>query len=101
MWNSSMFNLVACKYVHAALEEVPRMIQLWACKQVMRIAATNGLPEKWTEGLNEKCRSCCLQKETCAHILYCDKVGCVDVLMQTIELLEGWFMDSETDPGLA
>jgi hypothetical protein len=37
----------------------------------------------------------------CAHILYCDEVGQVNALMETVELLEQWFMNTETDPDLA
>ncbi len=82
------------------LEEVPRMFQLWVCKQVMGIAATNGLQAKWTEGLSDKCPSCCVVKDTCGHILHCNKVGCVEALMQTIGLLEKWLLESKTDPEL-
>ncbi len=84
-----------------ALEEVPRMFQLWAFKQVMGITATNGLQDKWTECLSDKCPSCCVVKETCGHILHCNKVGGVEALMQTIGLLEKWLLELETDPELA
>ncbi len=40
-------------------------------------------------------------KEMCCHILYCDKVGRVDAMMQAIGLLERWLLGSETDPELA
>jgi hypothetical protein len=76
------------------------MFQIWACKQVMGIAATNGLQAKWTEGLSDKCPSCCMVKEMCGHILHCDKVGRVEALMQTTGLLEIWLLKSETDPEL-
>ena len=36
------FDEVAWPHVHHTLnEEVPRLFQVWACKQVMRISATN------------------------------------------------------------
>jgi hypothetical protein len=41
--DADQFDLLAWKYVHVVLEEVPRLLQLWACKQVMSITATNGL----------------------------------------------------------
>jgi hypothetical protein len=96
-FDAAQFELVAWRYVSAALEEVPRMFQLWACKQVMGIAATNGLQAKWMEGLP----GCCVVKEACSHILHCNKVGHVEALMQTIGLLEKWLLESETDPELA
>ncbi len=77
------------------------MFQLWACKQVMGIAATNGLQAKWTEGLSDKYPSCCVVKELCGHILHCNKVGHVEALMQTIRLSEKWLFELETDPELA
>jgi hypothetical protein len=86
IFDSEQFDLVTWKYVSAALEEVPRMFQLWACKQVMGITATNGLRAKWTEGLSDKCPSCCMVKEMCSHILHCDKMGHVEALMQMIRL---------------
>lgn len=76
------------------------MFQLWACKQVMGIAATNGLRARWTEGLDPKCPSCQRHKETCSHVLYCEEAGRVDVLLQTIRLLEHWLEEMDTDPAL-
>jgi hypothetical protein len=96
IFNPEQFDLVARRYVSAALEEVPTKFQLWACKQVMGIAATNGLRAKWTEGLSDKCPSCWLMKETCGHILHCNVVGHVEALMQTFRLLEKWLLELET-----
>ncbi len=67
----------------------------------MGITATNGLRAKWTEGLSDKCPSCCMVKETCSHNLHCNEVGRVEALMQTIGLLEKWLLELETDPELA
>ena len=36
------FDSVDWEMVHEALNRVPRMFQIWACKQVMNIAPTNG-----------------------------------------------------------
>lgn len=98
--NSEQFDLVAWKYVHAALEEVPRCFQLWACKQVFNIAATNGLRSRWTEGLSKRCPSCRRRTETSAHVLYCNEAGRVETLMKTIDLLEEWLEEADTDPDL-
>lgn len=40
------FDEVDWTQVGAALDEVPRMFQLWACKQVLGIASTNGWVSK-------------------------------------------------------
>jgi hypothetical protein len=45
-FDAEQSELAAWGNVSAALEEVPRMFQLWACKQVIGIAATNGLQAK-------------------------------------------------------
>jgi hypothetical protein len=41
------FDEIDWKYVHAALEGVPRMFQIWACKQVLGIANMNNTLHKW------------------------------------------------------
>jgi hypothetical protein len=46
IFDTEQVEQVAWRYVSAAQEEVPRMFQLWACKQVMDILATNGLQAK-------------------------------------------------------
>lgn len=98
--NGEQFDLVAWKYVHAALEEVPRCFQLWACKQVLNIAGTNGLRARWTEGLSKRCPSCRRRTETSAHVLFCNEAGRVETLLHTIDLLEDWLEESDTDPDL-
>ncbi len=40
--NGHQFDLVDWTMVHTALRWVPRMFQIWACKQVMDIAPANG-----------------------------------------------------------
>jgi hypothetical protein len=100
-FDAGQFDQVVWRHVSAALEEVPRMFHFWACKQVMGITATNCLQAKWTEGLSDKCPSCCVVKKMCGHILHCNKVGRVEALMQMIGLLEIWLLESETDPELA
>lgn len=97
---SEQFDLVAWKHVNEALETVPRLFQLWACKQVMGIAATNGLRSRWTEGLSEKCPSCQQRTETSAHVLLCEEAGRVEILYKTIDLLDGWLEEAGTDPDL-
>ena len=98
--NGEQFDLVAWKYVSIALDEVPRLFQLWACKQVFNIAGTNGLRSRWTEGLSKRCPSCRRRTETSAHVLYCDEAGRVDTLLRTIDLLGDWLREVGTDPDL-
>lgn len=86
--------------VYAALELVPRMFQIWACKQVMDIAPTFKNLSKYT-AQERWCPSCCSKVEDCAHILECDEEGRVEALMLTIDMLELWLQQESTDPGLA
>ncbi len=91
------FDLVDWEMVHGALHRVPRMFQIWACKQVMNIAPTNG-SWPWEPDLCPLCPSCGQVRETCAHILLCNHTGRVEVLMHLIDLLEHWLVEINTDP---
>ena len=55
---TTQFDEVAWEFVAAALKEVPRMFQLWACKQVWDIAGTNLLRSKWDKMVCPRCPSC-------------------------------------------
>jgi hypothetical protein len=44
------FEEVHWKSVYFALREVPRMFQIWACKQVMEVAGTNEMQARYTPG---------------------------------------------------
>ena len=60
------FDSVDWEMVHKALWEAPRMFAIWACKQVMSIAAAND-NKPWDRSYR-CCPSCAVEKETCAHI---------------------------------
>ena len=94
------FDLVAWEYVYAALHEVPRLFQLWACKQVLGVAGTNGLHSRWTDGLSPRCPSCKCCMETCSHVVLCNEIGRVETLQMTIGLLQEWLVEVGTDPDL-
>ena len=74
------------------------MFQIWACKQVTNLAPANG-NKPWDRS-NETCPSCQQAKETTSHILLCNEVGRVGALMKSIDLLEQWLQEAETDPDL-
>jgi hypothetical protein len=78
---------------------IPRMFQIWACKQVMDIAPANGNCP-WKQNLRPLCPSCAQFNKTCSHILFCNHVGQVDALMKSIDLLEQWLEEADTDPVL-
>jgi len=75
----SAFVQVDWTNVNKALHEVPRLFQLWACKQVNDIAGTNSRLNKCDGTHSPLCPSCLTAKETCAHVLMCeeaDRVKC-------------------------
>jgi hypothetical protein len=65
----------------------------------MDIAPANG-NRPWEQLLCLLCPSCAQAPETCLHILFCNHAGKVDVLMKSVDLLESWLKEVETDPNL-
>jgi hypothetical protein len=96
------FDEIAWPHVHRTLnEEVPRLFQVWACKQVMGISATNkNLSRRHRDGRGDKCPCCTIHVETAEHIMVCPEVGRVETFMQSSQALEQWMEDADTDPDL-
>ena len=90
------FDRIDWEAVYQILCEVPKLFQLWACKQVMGIAGT----KEWDKSEVSKCPSCTIARDTCGHVLFCDNVGRVETLKHTINLMESWLEDANTDPDL-
>ena len=97
---SHQFDQVDWVLIHAALQTVPRMFAIWACKQVHNIAGTNAFRAKFTPDLDPKCPSCGICDETCAHILHCCEEGRVQALVKSIDSLGDWMSQAGTDAGL-
>ena len=94
--DASQFDKVDWEMVHTMLWPVPRMFQIWACKQVMNIAPANAnFP--WDNSVNPLCPSCAQVPETCSHILYCNHAGRVDALLKSIDLLNRWLKEVDPD----
>jgi hypothetical protein len=91
------FNEIAWIHVAKALDEVPRMFQLWACKQVLGIASTNGIVSKWDDSVDPCCPSCKQRMETSAHILQCSEIGQVNTLLETIDYVADWLHLADTE----
>jgi hypothetical protein len=89
------FDYVDWEMVYETLREVPRLFQLWACKQVMGISGTM----EWDKSEERKCPSCTIARDTCAHVLTCNHEGRVEALKLTLDLAESWLegMDMEPD----
>jgi hypothetical protein len=66
------------------------------CKQVTNIAPANAnFP--WDNSINPLCPSWAQVPETCSHILYCNHVGRVDALLKSIDLLDRWLKEVDTN----
>ncbi len=89
-------------HVHRTLnEEVPRLFQVWACKQVMNIVATNkNLSRRHRDGRCDKCPCCTIHVETAAHVLLCPEAGRVEAFQLGMTALERWLDKADTDPDL-
>jgi hypothetical protein len=71
--------------VHCTLnKEVPRLFQVWACKQVMNTSATNkNLRRCHWDGCSDKCPCCTIHVETAEHVILCPEVSRVEAFMQS------------------
>ena len=96
----TQFNEIAWTHVASALESVPRMFQIWACKQVLGIANTNSTVHKWDKNTDPLCPSCRQVRETTEHILLCNEAGRVDTFLKTTDLLDTWLRKMDTEPRL-
>jgi hypothetical protein len=95
----TQFDPVDWQMVHNTLSMVPRMFQVWACKQVWSIAPTNYELLHWTT-TSPLCPSCMQVTETCMHVLHCNHAGQGDTLLAMIKLLNQWMKTRATDPDL-
>ncbi len=106
-WTSRLFtdafDEVDWPQVHRMLnKEVPRLFQVWACKQVMNIAATNkNLHWRHRDGWNNKCPCCTIHMEMAEHILLSPKEGQIEAFRLAMTVLEQWLKEADTDPDLA
>ena len=82
--------------LHQTLSEVPKLFQLWACKQVMGIAGTI----EWEKTEQRHCSSCIWERDTCDHVLCCHHEGQVEILHHTLSLMKKWMQEAGTDPDL-
>jgi hypothetical protein len=86
------FDLVDWPHVHNTLREVPKMFQIFACKQVFGVAAVNRYLHKRNAAPcnSPMCQSCTRHEESTGHILSCPEEGRVKLLHQLAEELLDW-----------
>jgi hypothetical protein len=97
------FDEVDWPQVHRTLnEEVLRLFQVWASKQVMNLAAINkNLLWRHRNGWSNKCPCCTIHVEMAEHVILCPEEGRVEVFMQSSLFLERWLHEVDMDPELA
>jgi hypothetical protein len=99
--DSDQFDLIDWEMVHSLLCGVPELFQLWACKQVANIAATNAKVYRWDKSVGSPlCPSCMQVPETCGHVLHCFHNGRVETLFHTINIMDQWLSNTGTEPTL-
>jgi hypothetical protein len=78
------------------------MFQIFACKQVFDISATNRYLHKWKAAPNNSplCHSCTVHEECAGHILGCPEEGRVLMLSRVAEELLDWLDDVGTPRNL-
>ena len=93
------FEKVDWEMVHRTLNSVPRMFQIFACKQVFNVAGTNQWLARFDSSKTKspKCPSCLQATETAEHVLSCQHAGRVEVLLSTIKLMDCWMKSEQTD----
>ena len=94
------FNEVTWQHVYDTLHNVPRLFQLWACKQVMEVTDTNINQLMYKENHDPHCPSCDVALETCQHVLHCEEVGRVNALKRDVGWLKDWLKLAGTKPAL-
>ena len=90
--SSDHFQEVAWGQVYDALHDVPRMFQIWACKQVTNRVGVNSNQAVNKANHEPMFPSCNEEEETCRHVLGCDEEVRVKALNCTIDLMDNWMM---------
>ena len=80
--------------------EVPRLFQLFACKQVHGVAGTNSFVHRYDKSRDPHCPSCTICKETTSHILVCKERNRQDLFRQSTENIRRWLEEVGTHPDL-
>ncbi len=106
-WTSRLFtdafDKVDWPQVHRTLnKKVPRLFLVWACKEVMNIAAANkNLRRRHRNRWSNKCHCCTIHVEMAEHILLSPKEGRIEAFRLATTALEWWLKEADTDPDLA
>jgi hypothetical protein len=86
--------------VHSALHHVPKMFQIFACKQIFDISANFHFYNKRDKSISPMCPSCTIARKTAGHILRCGEEGRVNALHKFSENIMLWMVTVGTDRDL-
>jgi hypothetical protein len=64
--NKKAFKMMDWKIVYNTHKAVPKLFQMWACRQVMGVTGTM----EWDKTVVCKFPSCLQERDTCAHVLF-------------------------------
>ncbi|KAL7504280.1 LOW QUALITY PROTEIN: hypothetical protein ACHAXN_001958, partial [Cyclotella atomus] len=89
--------------VYETLHDVPKMFQIFACKQVFDVSGTNKflLKRKAAPNNSPICNSCTIHDECAGHILCCPEEGRVQMLHKLVEEMLDWLEIAVTPRDLA
>ena len=88
------FDEVAWPEVFRTLHDVPKMFQIFACKQVFSVSATFHYLHKRDESISPMCPSCGVCRETAGHILTCGEEGRVEALTKLSDRFMAWLIET-------
>jgi hypothetical protein len=86
--------------VHSALHHVPKMFQIFACKQIFDISANFHFYNKRDKSISPMCPSCTIARKTAGHILRCGEEGRVNALHKFSENIMLWMVTVGMDRDL-
>lgn len=90
------FELVDWPRVHQTLHDLPKMFQIFCCKQVFDISATNRFLHKRKAAPHDSplCHSCTIHEECAGHVLSCPEEGRALMLSRLADELLEWLDDA-------
>jgi hypothetical protein len=100
--NPEHFDLIDWETVNRTLHQVPKLFQLFACKQVFSVSAVfkNLSRQKQYSHLSPYCPCCTIAIEDCEHVLTCPEVGRLQNLVRQAEMLHIWLQKTGAPDGL-
>ena len=75
-----------------------RLFTLWACKQVIEVAAMNDFLIRTGRGgdRSSKCPCCGVVEKMAENVLYCEEAEKVDFMNKSVEAIENWLEGVDT-----